>query len=205
MLRDDALLLIGHGSASRPGAGRIAHRHAEALRARGIFAEVAVGFLNGAPSAGDALAGLTARVVHIVPLFMEAGYFTTVAVPRALGLEAVPPAPHPADLILAPGHPSSSTSGHASSLFLGHASSSSSGHASSSSSGHAPSSSSGLTGGSVAAQSFEKALVPRIDRAAGDPRVTHEDDDVGGPPVDMDGPPVNVGGPPVKTRTAEMS
>ena len=68
----------------------------------------------------------------------------------------------------------------------------------------------------MAAQSFEKALVPRIDRAAGDPRVTHEDDDVGGapvnmdgPPVDMDGPPVDMGGPPidmggplVKTRTA---
>jgi sirohydrochlorin cobaltochelatase len=94
VLRDDALLLIGHGSASRPDAGRIAHRHADALRARGIFAEVAVGFLNGTPSAADALAGLTARKVHIVPLFMEAGYFTTVAVPRALGLESVPPAPH---------------------------------------------------------------------------------------------------------------
>ena len=32
----------------------------------------------------------------------------------------------------------------------------------------------------MAAQAFEKALIPRIDRAAGDTRVTHEDDGDGG-------------------------
>ncbi len=84
-LRDHALLLVAHGSARYPDAGRVVMAHAEALRAEGLFAEVAVGLLNGEPAAADALAGLTAPVVHVVPFFMEDGWFTRVAVPKALG------------------------------------------------------------------------------------------------------------------------
>lgn len=79
---DDALLLIGHGSARYPDAGRLLQVHADSLRSE--FAEVGVGFLNGGPSAADALAALRAGVIHVVPFFMEDGYFSRVAVPKAL-------------------------------------------------------------------------------------------------------------------------
>lgn len=55
------------------------------LRAQRRFADVAVGLLNGTPSAVDALAALTPRVVHVVPFFMEQGWFVRDAIPRALG------------------------------------------------------------------------------------------------------------------------
>lgn len=60
------------------------HAHAETIRQDGRFAEVAVGLLTGGPSADDALSSLAAAEVRVVPFFMEDGYFTRVAVPRAL-------------------------------------------------------------------------------------------------------------------------
>lgn len=59
--------------------------HADALRAQRRFAAVAVGLLNGTPSAADALADLAPRVVHVVPFFMELGWFVREAIPHALG------------------------------------------------------------------------------------------------------------------------
>ncbi len=87
--RVEALLLIGHGSARYADAGRVLEAQADALRAAGRFAEIAVGFLAGAPTPAEALAALaalSAPTIHIVPFFMEDGYFTNVALPRALGL-----------------------------------------------------------------------------------------------------------------------
>ena len=81
---DDALLLIAHGSARYPDAGRAVLAHAASIRALGLFAGVAVGFLSGSPSAMEALESLGQRRVHVVPFFMEDGYFTRVAVPEAL-------------------------------------------------------------------------------------------------------------------------
>jgi len=81
---DDALLLVAHGATRFADAGRILFAHADALRAQRCLAEVAVGFLRGSPSAAEALAGLTARVVHVVPFFMEQGWFVRKAVPAAL-------------------------------------------------------------------------------------------------------------------------
>jgi sirohydrochlorin ferrochelatase len=83
--QDDALLLIGHGAAAFADAGRILHGHADALRTRADFAAVGVGLLNGAPSVADTLAVIAARRVHVVPFFMEDGWFVRVAVPAALG------------------------------------------------------------------------------------------------------------------------
>jgi sirohydrochlorin cobaltochelatase len=80
----DALLLVGHGSSRYADAGRWLHEHTAALRSAGHFAETAVGLLRGSPSIADALAALTARVVRIVPFFMEDGYFTRSTVPAAL-------------------------------------------------------------------------------------------------------------------------
>jgi sirohydrochlorin ferrochelatase len=59
--------------------------HAEALRAQRRFADVAVGLLNGEPPAPEALAALSPHVVHVVPFFMEQGWFVREAIPRALG------------------------------------------------------------------------------------------------------------------------
>ena len=82
---DDALLLIAHGSTRYPDAGRTVLAHAALIRSQGHFAEVAVGLLNGSPSVAAALASLTPRTIHVVPFFMEDGYFTRIAVPKALG------------------------------------------------------------------------------------------------------------------------
>jgi sirohydrochlorin cobaltochelatase len=76
---------VAHGAARFADAGRLAHAHATALRAQRCFAEVAAGLLNGTPSAAEALASLASHVVHVVPLFMEQGWFVREAVPRALG------------------------------------------------------------------------------------------------------------------------
>jgi sirohydrochlorin cobaltochelatase len=82
------LLLIAHGSARYPDAARALHRHADTLRADGRFRQVEVALLNGAPSVAEALARIDAAEVRAVPFFMEAGYFTRQAIPRALAGDA---------------------------------------------------------------------------------------------------------------------
>ena len=94
MFANDALLLIGHGSARYPDAGSALLRHAETLRNLGRFARVEAAVLNGSPSVAEALNRLGDNVgeswslrnhaVRVVPFFMEDGYFSKVAVPRAL-------------------------------------------------------------------------------------------------------------------------
>jgi sirohydrochlorin cobaltochelatase len=82
---NEALLLIGHGSARYPDAASALQGHAESLRREKRFDQVAVGLLNGGPSVAQALADIQTAVIRVVPFFMEDGYFTRVAVPRALG------------------------------------------------------------------------------------------------------------------------
>jgi sirohydrochlorin cobaltochelatase len=81
---NDALLLIGHGSARYPDAGSMMHRHAARLREAARFAQVEIALLNGVPSVRDALAAIEAPTIRVVPFFMEDGYFNRVAVPLAL-------------------------------------------------------------------------------------------------------------------------
>jgi sirohydrochlorin cobaltochelatase len=81
----DALLLIGHGSVRYPAAGIAMERIAATLRGGAWAGPVAVAVLNGEPSVAQALDALDAVCVRVVPFFMEDGYFTRVAVPRALG------------------------------------------------------------------------------------------------------------------------
>lgn len=83
--RGEALLLVAHGATHYPDAARPVQQHAAALRGQRCFAEVGVGLLNGTPAVADALAALTSHVVHVVPVFMEQGWFVREAVPRALG------------------------------------------------------------------------------------------------------------------------
>jgi len=81
---NQALLLIGHGSLRYPDAGSVMLRHAETLRKDGRFTQVETGLLNGAPSVAEALNRIGAATPCVVPFFMEDGYFTQVALPRAL-------------------------------------------------------------------------------------------------------------------------
>lgn len=78
------MLLIGHGSASHAAAGRVLLEHAKALETELGAGRIGVGFLAGSPTPAQALARLTATTVHVVPFFMEHGYFSRQALPRAL-------------------------------------------------------------------------------------------------------------------------
>jgi sirohydrochlorin ferrochelatase len=86
---NEALLLIGHGSARYSDAGRAMSLHAETLRQGGSFAQVEIALLNGTPSVTEALGRIGTAAIRVVPFFMEDGYFNRVAVPRALGGRAV--------------------------------------------------------------------------------------------------------------------
>jgi sirohydrochlorin cobaltochelatase len=85
---NEGLLLIGHGSVRYPDAGDAMRRHADTLRGSGRFAQVAVAVLNGAPSVDDALGRMGEGTIRVVPFFMEDGYFSRVAVPRAVAVAA---------------------------------------------------------------------------------------------------------------------
>jgi sirohydrochlorin cobaltochelatase len=84
LFTDQALLLIGHGSRRYEDAGEWMRRHAEALRRDGRFAQVETAVLNGTPSVTEALAEIGVRAIRVVPFFMEDGYFSRIALPRAL-------------------------------------------------------------------------------------------------------------------------
>jgi sirohydrochlorin cobaltochelatase len=81
---DEALLLIGHGSARYPHAGSAMLRHAESLRAGGHFGQVEVSVLNGSPPVSEAITAIDKPTIRIVPMFMEEGYFSRVVVPQAI-------------------------------------------------------------------------------------------------------------------------
>lgn len=108
MFANDILLLIAHGSARYPDAARVLQNHATALRDAACFRQVEVGLLNGAPSVAQSLGQLGDATIHVVPFFMEEGYFTRVAIPRLLGADrrirlcpAIGIHPGMADIILA--------------------------------------------------------------------------------------------------------
>ncbi len=84
MFARDALLLIGHGSDRIPDAARPLLAHAEVVRESGRFGEVKVGMLFGEPNIASILATLTAPLVHVVPFFLNDGYFTRIVIPGLL-------------------------------------------------------------------------------------------------------------------------
>ncbi|MEY4385045.1 MAG: hypothetical protein RLY20_328 [Verrucomicrobiota bacterium] len=85
---DATLLIIGHGSTVNGDSGATVHQHAEALRRRGVFADVRAGFFKIEPRIGPALAAIRTPRVFVVPLFVSEGYFTRQAIPCELGLPA---------------------------------------------------------------------------------------------------------------------
>ncbi len=83
---DAALVLVGHGSTLNAESAAPTHQHADELRRRKLFAQVAVCFWKEEPQICAVLRGVFAPRVFVVPLFISDGYFTEEVIPRELGL-----------------------------------------------------------------------------------------------------------------------
>ena len=90
MTNDDfsaaALVLVGHGSTLNAESAAPTYQHADELRRRKLFAQVAECFWKQEPPICGVLRGVFAPRVFIVPLFISEGYFTEEIIPRELGL-----------------------------------------------------------------------------------------------------------------------
>ena len=70
------MLIAAHGERSPGATNEGSMRIARAVSARKVVSEVSVGFINGVPTIGQALAALAASKVIVYPLFASSGYFT---------------------------------------------------------------------------------------------------------------------------------
>lgn len=82
-----ALVIAGHGSTVNPDSSAPTLAHAESIRRRAIFGEVAVCFWKEEPGFREVLRMVDSPVVYIVPNFISEGYFTQTVIPRELELE----------------------------------------------------------------------------------------------------------------------
>ncbi len=82
-----ALVIVGHGSTLNPDSSAPTHDHADAIRARGIFGEIATCFWKEEPSMREVLRMVESDDVYIVPDFISEGYFTRTVIPRELELD----------------------------------------------------------------------------------------------------------------------
>lgn len=83
---DSALILLGHGSTVNPDSSAPTFLHADEIRRRGIFGEVACAFWKEEPGFRQVLYMVESPEVYIVPNFISEGYFTQRIIPRELGL-----------------------------------------------------------------------------------------------------------------------
>jgi sirohydrochlorin cobaltochelatase len=81
-----ALVITGHGSTLNPDSSAPTHAHADAIRARGLFAEVVCAFWKEEPSLREVLRTVDSPEVFVVPNFISEGYFTQEVIPRELSL-----------------------------------------------------------------------------------------------------------------------
>jgi sirohydrochlorin cobaltochelatase len=84
--RDAALVVAGHGSTLNEDSSAPTYLHADAIRRRGLFAEVHECFWKEEPAFRDVLRQVEANRVYVVPNFISEGYFTEQVIPRELGL-----------------------------------------------------------------------------------------------------------------------
>ncbi len=84
---DSAIILVGHGSTLNPDSSAPTHQHADELRRRGEFAEVACAFWKEEPSMREVYYTLRSRRAYLVPVFISEGYFCQQVLPRELRLE----------------------------------------------------------------------------------------------------------------------
>ncbi len=83
---DSALIIVGHGSTVNPDSSAPTLAHADEIRARGIFGEVACAFWKEEPSLRQVLYTVESGDIYIVPNFISEGYFTQKIIPRELEL-----------------------------------------------------------------------------------------------------------------------
>jgi sirohydrochlorin cobaltochelatase len=84
---ESALVLVGHGSTQNKYSSQALLMQAEALRRRGLFREVVVGFWKEPPFIAEALGSATSPRVFVLPFFISAGYFSEEAIPEVLGFK----------------------------------------------------------------------------------------------------------------------
>ncbi|HEY5792013.1 MAG TPA: CbiX/SirB N-terminal domain-containing protein, partial [Chthoniobacterales bacterium] len=77
-----ALVLVGHGSTLNPDSSAPTLDHADAIRARGLFAEVVSCFWKEEPSMREVYRMVESGEIYIVPTFISEGYFTRTVIPR---------------------------------------------------------------------------------------------------------------------------
>ncbi len=82
-----ALVIVGHGSTVNPDSAVPTWDHADAIRRKGLFAEVQTAFWKEEPGLRQVLYTVESEEVYIVPNFISEGYFTQRVIPRELGLE----------------------------------------------------------------------------------------------------------------------
>lgn len=86
--KERTLVLVAHGSHEGPAPRQVVHRHADRVRATGVFDEVREAFWKSTPSITDALRAVRTDEAVVVPFFMSEGYFADEVVPAEL--QAVP-------------------------------------------------------------------------------------------------------------------
>ncbi len=83
-----ALVIIGHGSTLNPDSSAPTYHHADEIRRRGLFAEVACTFWKEEPGMRDVYAMVQSREIYLVPNFISEGYFCQQVLPRELQVTA---------------------------------------------------------------------------------------------------------------------
>jgi len=82
-----ALIIVGHGSTVNPDSSAPTHLHADSIRQRGLFHEVACCFWKEEPSMREVYEMVESDVIYIVPNFISEGYFCQQVLPRELRLD----------------------------------------------------------------------------------------------------------------------
>ena len=84
---DSALVILGHGSTVNPDSSAPTFQHADAIKRRGAFGEVACAFWKEEPGFRQVLTMVESPEIYLVPNFISEGYFTQKIIPRELGLQ----------------------------------------------------------------------------------------------------------------------
>lgn len=85
--KNTALVIAGHGSTRNPDSCVPTLEHAENIRQRGIFREVATCFWMQEPSFREVLQMVESPEIYVVPNFISEGYFTRTVIPREMELD----------------------------------------------------------------------------------------------------------------------
>lgn len=81
------LIIVGHGSTVNPDSSAPTHLHADEIRRRGLFREVACCFWKEEPGMREVYEMMDSDVIYIVPNFISEGYFCQQVLPRELRID----------------------------------------------------------------------------------------------------------------------